>query len=69
MGRLGDAVTRLESAASNLQTAAPSAADTKPLEEKLARLSRDHGALKETAGRVAARLDAAIGRLSASLKD
>lgn len=75
--RLDNALSRLESAADAAQArgnAAPGMADAAAaqaaaLQEKLDRLTRDHGALKETASRVATRLDQAIGRLSATLED
>jgi hypothetical protein len=63
--RLDRALARLESVAAKAGTGKPDAA----FEKKLDQLTQAHGALKETAGRVAARLDAAIGRLSASIED
>ena len=47
----------------------PRAGDTAALEQKLADLRVQHGSLKETAGRVAGRLDDAIGRLSGMLEE
>jgi len=75
--RLDSALVRLESAADAAQargdTAAGAAgsavAEATALQEKFDRLTRDHGTLKETANRVASRLDQAIGRLSATLED
>lgn len=63
--RLDRAVGRLESAAGK----PPRAGDTAALEQKLADLRVQHGSLKETAGRVAGRLDDAIGRLSGMLEE
>ena len=67
--RLDQAVARLESAAAKVEPAALSSASSKAATDTLERLSREHGALKATAGRVASRLDEAIGRLNASLQD
>jgi len=75
--RLDNALSRLESAAdaalardkSAAGTADMAAAEAVALQEKLDRMARDHGALKETANRVATRLDEAIGRLAATLED
>jgi len=63
--RLDRALIRLESVAAK----AGGAAETKALQEKLSQLSRAHGTLQETAGRVATRLDTAIERLAASIQD
>lgn len=63
--RLDKALTRLESAAAKTG----GAGETKALTEKLDALSRAHGTLQETAGRVATRLDTAIERLAASIQD
>jgi hypothetical protein len=65
--RLDKALTRLEGAASKAATAVPAASNAGALAEKLHTLTAAHDSLKETAGRVALRLDTAIGRLSASL--
>ncbi len=67
--RLSQAVARLETVAGKTQASAPTGADSAALQEKLDRLTQDHVTLKDTAGRVAQRLDAAIGQISASLKD
>ena len=67
--RLDQALVRLESVAAVVETGKPDAGASAALEEKLSQLNRAHGTLAETAGRVAARLDAAIGRLSASIQD
>jgi hypothetical protein len=79
--RLDRALGRLESAATVAQERALAAAETLNtkvseaaatalvLEEKFGNLSRAHADLKATSGRVAGRLDAAIGRLSAALQE
>lgn len=67
--RLDSALARLESAAAKADAGKPDAAAAAAMEKKLDQLTHAHGALKETAGRVATRLDAAIGRLSASIQD
>lgn len=66
---LDEAVARLETAAGQVQAKLPLAEEAGVLEKRVADLSRENTALKESAGRVAERLDAAIGRLSAALKD
>jgi hypothetical protein len=63
--RLDRALTRLESAAA----VAPVAGEAKVLGQKLDHLTQAHATLKETAGRVATRLDAAIGRLSDAIEE
>ena len=65
--RLDKALVRLEGAASKAATAVPAASNAAALAEKLHVLTDAHDTLKETAGRVGQRLDAAIGRLAASL--
>lgn len=65
--RLDKALTRLEGAASKAATTVQAVSNVGALAEKLHTLTDAHDTLKETAGRVAQRLDAAIGRLSASL--
>ena len=67
LGRLGAAVDRLESAASLAEPALPLARTVPGLKAELDHLSRDHAALKTTAGQVASRLDTAIARLSGVL--
>lgn len=71
--RLDQAMARLESAAVKAEGSAARATevaqDHKNLEEKLGGLTRAHATLKETSGRVATQLDAAIYRLSAALQD
>jgi biopolymer transport protein ExbB/TolQ len=71
--RLDQALSRLESAAvivnDKVTTSAGAAASTAAFEEKFNRLNREHATLRETAGQVAAKLDAAIGRLSSALQD
>jgi hypothetical protein len=62
LARLGGAVTRLEAAA---DAAAPAG----EVKAEFESLTRDHAALKETAGKVATRLDAAIARLAAAVDD
>ncbi len=66
---LDEAVSRLETAAAQVQTQLPLAEDAAVFEQKLADLSKQNSELKESAGRVAGRLDVAIGRLAAALKD
>ena len=63
--RLDGALTRLETAVANAGTGKPDP----EIEKKFKQLSEAHGTLKLTAGRVAQRLDAAIGRLSASIEE
>ncbi len=66
---LDEAVSRLETVAAQVQTQLPLAKDAVVYQEKLADLSKQNSQLKESAGRVAGRLDVAIGRLAAALKD
>ncbi len=66
--RLDRAMTRLESATAQIQPTAPLARAKAEAEQALARLQHNHATLKDTAGRVALRLDTAIVRLSASLE-
>ena len=66
---LDDAITRLEAATSQVRSTLPSAEEAAVFEQKLAEFSRENGELKETVGRVAGRLDEAISRLAAALKD
>ncbi len=67
--QLDEAVSRLETAAAQVQAQLPLAGNAEVFEQKLADLSKQNSELKESAGRVAGRLDAAIGRLAAALKD
>ncbi len=75
--RLDLALSSLESVADKVDaqvkaatgTVGTAAAEAAAIQEKLDRLTQDHGTLKETANRVATRLDQAIGRLSATLQD
>ncbi len=67
--RLDRALVRLESAAGKLRSKSGTAGDSAALAIKLDHLSQAHGALKETTGRVARGLDAAISRLSALIPD
>ena len=67
--RLDQALTKLESAAAQVPVAKESSAHDATLAQKLEALTRAHGALKDSAGKIATKLDAAIGRLSASLQD
>ena len=58
-----EALERLERAVGRVDAAAAArakSADVSGLKEAFDRISRDHAALKETAGRVADRLDAVI---------
>lgn len=63
--RLDKALARLESAAAN----APAAGEPSKLAAEFAQLTRSHEGLKQAATRVAAGLDAAIGRVKATLED
>ena len=67
--RLDDALIKLESAAAKAPASRESSRNEAAAVQKLEALTLAHGALKDTAGRVATKLDAAIGRLSASLQD
>jgi len=67
--RLDKALGRLEAASDKAAPGVPAASNTAELAEKLDRLTGAHNTLKDTAGRVATRLDQAIGRLSSSLQD
>jgi hypothetical protein len=64
--QLDRALMRLESATAR---AGASKSDAAALAQKLDQLTRAHSTLKESAARVASRLDAAIGRLSAAIED
>ena len=68
LSKVRDALGRLDQALGRLETAAQSASTSAPLRAELEALTQNHAALKKTAGHVAARLDAAIDRLSAQLK-
>jgi hypothetical protein len=66
------ALERLERAVSRLDEAAAArgaSEDIKGLREAFDGLKREHAALKDTAGRVATRLDAVIGQVRASLQE
>lgn len=61
-----EALERLERAIGRVDTAASArgkSQDVRGLQEAFDQLSRDHAALKHTAGRVADRLDAVIDRV------
>jgi hypothetical protein len=67
MPQAGAALTRLERALGRLEAAAKRGRATPPgnaVEGELARLKDEHAALKETAARVADRLDGTIARLA-----
>ncbi|MGE4061777.1 MAG: hypothetical protein AB7E79_00260 [Rhodospirillaceae bacterium] len=67
-----EALERLERAIGRLDTAAQprgQSEDVSDLKEAFDRLSREHALLKDTAGRVASRLDAVIGQVRASLDE
>lgn len=69
---VAEALQRLERAIAKLDSASAARLpqdDTAALTQELARLKRDHGALRETATRVAQRLDTAIGRLQSAVTD
>lgn len=69
MGKLDDAVKRLERAVARLEKAAPRAADgDKARPGALAAVKADYAALLETTESVASRLDAAILRLDRALE-
>jgi hypothetical protein len=66
-----EALERLERAIGRLDSAAAArgkSEDVVGLKEAFDRLSRDHAALRDTAGRVANRLDAVIGQVQTTLK-
>ncbi|MSO72332.1 MAG: hypothetical protein EXQ84_01805 [Rhodospirillaceae bacterium] len=67
--RLERALVCLESAAGKPRAKPEPAGETVALAKKFDQLSRAHGALKETTGRVARGLDGAISRLSALIPD
>jgi hypothetical protein len=67
-----EALERLERAIGRVDAAAAArgqSEDVSGLKEAFDRLTREHASLKDTAGRVANRLDAVIGQVQASLKD
>lgn len=68
LSKVRDALTRLDRALGRLETAAQSASGAAAVKAELETLAQTHAALKKTAGHVAARLDAAIDRLSAQMK-
>ena len=63
LARLERALARLDAAS----TQRPSTADSSALEDELTRLRRQHAALKDTATRVANRLDGTIAKLAKSV--
>ena len=67
--RVRDALTRLDGAVGRLEAAADAITPAGEVKAELESLTRDHAALKETAGRVATRLDAAIARLAVAVDD
>jgi hypothetical protein len=67
-----EALERLERAIGRVDAAAAArgkSEDTSGLKEAFERLTREHSALKDTAGRVATRLDAVIGQVRATLDE
>jgi hypothetical protein len=69
LARLDKSVARLEAAAKQAGPVAPFEKKNAELNDQLASLARNHGMLKSAAERAAGRLDTAIGRLTAALKD
>ena len=67
--RVREALARLDGAVGRLEAAAEAVAPVGELKAEFESLARDHAVLKETAGRVATRLDAAITRLAAAAHD
>lgn len=68
LSKVRDALARLDQAVGRLETASVNAPGSEAVKAELAALTQNHAALKKTAGQVAARLDAAIDKLSAQLK-
>lgn len=69
--QVSTALQRLERAIGRLEAAAAArgpSEDTRGLKDAFDRLTRDHAALKENAGRVAERLDRVIDRVQATLE-
>ncbi len=66
---LDEAVSKLESALGRVQAKLPLADNAAVLEQKVGELTKQNTDLKMSAGQVAERLDAAIGRLSAAMKE
>ncbi|MHB1205594.1 MAG: hypothetical protein ACYCZX_08520 [Rhodospirillaceae bacterium] len=67
--RIGEALARLDGAVGRLEAAADAVPHAGEVKAELESLTRDHAALKETADRVATRLDVAIARLAAAVDD
>jgi hypothetical protein len=67
--RLDAALVRLETVAAKTPAGPGNADALAALSRQLAEVTEAHAVLKETAGKVAARLDTAITRLSSSLED
>jgi uncharacterized protein with von Willebrand factor type A (vWA) domain len=69
LARLERALGRLDAAARKARAGAAPAATPQVSSDDVAKLKRDHAALKEATGRVATRLDETIARLAAGLRE